>query len=497
MHLRRTGSRLAWSSWFAALCLLGCGVHTQAATISLELQRAVLHRGSHADTALLLRFTDALDLQPYAIGDRSLRDNRLLLALQARAARNRAAVQPLLLELGAEHIRDLWLINAVAVTVASHAVARLAQHPGVARLDLDSLVQGGRSQRLPLSRSAAGAPAPAGPQASPPAPAQSVATSLAQASVPVEWPVQALQVPALWALGLKGRGITVATLDTGVDLAHPDLRGQWRGGRNSWFDPHGEEATPYDALGHGTQALGVLLGAGGTGVAPEAQWIAARLYNGDGRASMSDIHLAFQWLLDPDGDPSTLDAPDVVNASWSLSGSATGTCVLEFAEDLAALRSAGIAVVFAAGNDGPRVGTSNSPGNNPGVLSVGAADSEQHIARATSRGPSACDAATFPRLLAPGVGIRTTDLSHGGLASYTTVSGSSLAAPHASGVLALLAGAFPRASVAELEAALLGSAQNAGAGEAVGAQPGHIRALAAYQALQEAQTNQQQGVAKP
>ena len=64
----------------------------------------------------------------------------------------------------------------------------------------------------------------------------------------------------VWELGYTGRGVVVATMDTGVDLAHPDLRRKWRGGSNSWFDPHDEEAMPYDALGHGTQAMGIVLG---------------------------------------------------------------------------------------------------------------------------------------------------------------------------------------------------------------------------------------------
>ncbi|RFO95089.1 hypothetical protein DIC66_20240 [Rhodoferax lacus] len=477
--------------WVLAFCFV---LPTHAAQISPELERALQRSGSHADTAVLLRFADALDLQPYATTDRSLRDNRLQLALQAQAVRNRAAVQPLLHSVGAERIRDLWLIHALALTVPANAVRQLAAHPAVARLDLDSFVQGGRSQRTPPSRASAGpsdAEGSARVQPQPPVAPPAV----------VEWNLEALQVPALWALGYLGQGITVATLDTGADLAHPDLRSQWRGGRNSWFDPHGEQATPYDAMGHGTQALGVLVGASGIGVAPQARWIAARLYNGQGRASMSDIHLAFQWLLDPDGDASTLDAPDVVNASWSLSGRSTGACVLEFADDIQALRSAGMAVVFAAGNDGPKPGTSNSPGNNPGVLSVGAVDSSGQLARATSRGPSACDAGAFPRLLAPGVGIRTADLSHGGLASYTTVSGSSLAAPHASGVLALLAGAFAHASVAELEAALEGRVQNAEAGTSPNAvepgEPVKLDALGAYRILREAQSRHKQGMSKP
>jgi bacillopeptidase F len=188
--------------------------------------------------------------------------------------------------------------------------------------------------------------------------------------------------------------------------------------------------------------------------------------------------------MDPDGDPGTIDAPDVVNASWALAGRAVGQCVAEFSDDIRALRSAGIAVVFAAGNDGPAPGTSNSPGNNPGALSVGAVDRSFAVARQASRGPSACDGAVFPKLVAPGVNVRTADVSHGGLPSYAIVSGSSLAAPHAAGVLALLAGAFPSASVDELEAALLQSARDVGAAGPDNATGyGLVDALGAFDAL--------------
>jgi bacillopeptidase F len=308
------------------------------------------------------------------------------------------------------------------------------------------------------------------------------------------WNIAAVHAPEVWALGHTGKGVVVASMDTGVDLAHLDLRRQWRGGTNSWFDPHGEEAAPYDALGHGTQAMGVIVGGSVVGVAPDARWIAVKLYNADGRARMSDLHLAFQWLLDPDGDPATLDAPDIVNASWTLAGRGAGACSMEFSDDIRALRSAGIAVVFAAGNDGPAPGTSTSPGNNPGAWSVGALDRDLAVPRQASRGPSSCDGAVFPRLVAPGVNVRTADVSHGGIASYAVVSGSSLAAPHVAGVLALLVGAFPGASVAELEDAMVHGARDlgdAGADNTYG--HGLADALAAFRVLEQARGPAAQG----
>ena len=232
--------------------------------------------------------------------------------------------------------------------------------------------------------------------------------------------------------------------------------------------------------------MGIVLGGRALGVAPDSRWIAVRLYNSAGHARMSDIHRAFQWLLDPDGDPATLDAPDIVNASWTLSGRGAGACVTEFSDDIRALRSSGIAVVFAAGNDGPAARTSNSPANNPGVLSVGTIDLDLTLARQSSRGPSGCDAAVFPKLVAPGVNVRTADVSHGGVPTYATVSGSSVAAPHVAGVLALLAGAYPAASVDELEAALVRGAQALGAaGPDTGYGYGVVHALAAFKALRE------------
>jgi bacillopeptidase F len=453
----------------------------QAAAIAPELERAMGLRGTHADTAVILRFADPLDLQSFAVGDRRARDNRLLVALKAQAAKHRAAIEPLLAAQEAVRITDLWIINGLAATVPALAVKRLAGHPAIARIELDAFVRGGRSQRMPQAR--ASTRSGLGAAAALPAAA---AAELAADPAPAEpgWNIAAIRAPELWALGERGEGVVVATMDTGVDLGHPQLRRKWRGGANSWFDPHGEETTPYDALGHGTQAMGVMVGGSGLGVAPGARWIAVKLYDGDGRARMSDIHLAFQWLMDPDGDPATIDAPDVVNASWALTGRAPGACSLEFSDDIRALRTAGIALVFAAGNDGPGAATSSSPGNNPGALSVGAVDRDFAIARQASRGPSACDGAVFPRLVAPGVNVRTADLSHGGSPSYTVVSGSSLAAPHAAGVLALLAGAFPWASVAELEAALLRGARDLGAeGEDNSYGHGLVDALAAFNAL--------------
>ena len=339
-------------------------------------------------------------------------------------------------------VKRLWVVNGFAITATPDVVAALTADPAVARISAD---------RAPI------VPAESGP---------------------TEWNVSALGAPSVWNLEDTGKGVVVATLDSGVDVDHPDLATRWRGGTNSWFDPYGQHpTTPTDLTGHGTGVMGVIVGgsAGGTaiGVAPEAKWIAARVFNDQGMSTVSATHQAFQWLLDPDHNPATADAPQVVNASWSF---ASPGCNLEFAPDIQALRSAGILPVFAAGNFGS---ADASPANNPGALAVGSTTSTDAIAADSSRGPSACGEAstTFPEITAPGVGIRTADL----LGQYSTESGTSLAAPHVAGALALMLSAHPGLAAVEQEAALEQTAIDLGTpGPDDTFGHGRLDALAAY-----------------
>ncbi|MES0328254.1 MAG: S8 family serine peptidase, partial [Gammaproteobacteria bacterium] len=244
-----------------------------------------------------------------------------------------------------------------------------------------------------------------------------------------------------------------------------NLAASWRDGANSWFDPNGEHSTPYDKAGHGTQTMSLMVGGdfGGTsiGVSPGAQWIAVKIFNDAGVASISAIHQGFQWLLDPDDNPATNDVPDVVNNSWGFP-ELVGQCYSEFESDINVLKSAGIAVVFSGGNQGSL--GSVSPGDNSESFAVGSVDSSSNIAAGSSRGPSACDASFFPEVVAPGVSVKTADLTFGGVFpdSYATVSGTSFAAPHVAGTMALLRQANPATSVADLEQALIVSAVDLG-----------------------------------
>jgi hypothetical protein len=234
--------------------------------------------------------------------------------------------------------------------------------------------------------------------------------------------------------------------------------------------------------------MGAMVGGdtGGTtvGVAPNSQWIAVKIFNDSGSSTATAIHLGFQWLLDPDGNPNTADAPNVVNNSWTY---ANPGCYLDFEPDLQSLRAAGILPVFAAGNGGPYGSTSYSPSNNPSAFAVGAINNVSQIYAYSSRGPTTCGGSSgpFPEIVAPGVNINTTDL----YGSYYSVSGTSLAAPHVAGGLALLLSAYPNLSVADQESALINSAVDLGVtgpDDIYGY--GRLNLIAAYQYLANAST---------
>ena len=276
--------------------------------------------------------------------------------------------------------------------------------------------------------------------------------------------VSAIKAPSVWNLGYYGQGVVVANMDTGVDISHPELSARWRGGSDSWYDPYNQHpTTPTDINGHGTWTMGVMVAGDGSGttlgVAPQSRWVAVKIFNDSGTATSTAIHLGFQWLLDPDGNPATPDAPQVVNNSWAYGSPG---CNLEFQNDLAALRLVGILPVFSAGNYGPNSSTSVSPANYPEAFAIGAVDNSGSLQTYSGRGPSACGepSSFYPELVAPGANITTTDLY--GL--YTQESGTSMAAPHVSGALALLISAFPGISTESQAAALMNTAVDLGSG---------------------------------
>lgn len=355
----------------------------------------------------------------------------MLLGLREQSRLSRLALMQIITS---DHLKsryDLWLINSLAATVPVELVDDIANANIVNSVRLDA--------RIEFNTVSSGTP-----------------------STP-EWNLAMVGANAMWEKGVLGDGVVIGSMDTGVDYLHQDLSYNWRGGNNSWFDPYGEHpAAPYDAFGHGTQTTSLMVGGDVTGVtigvAPGAKWIAAKIFNDVGSASLSAIHASYQWMLDPDNDPATDDAADVVNNSWNMETS-VNQCDHEFQPDIDALRAAGISVVYSAGNSGPYSYSSMSPANNTGSLAAGAVDQDMVIGDFSSRGPSACDGGIYPQLSAPGVSVLTADLTFGFLDKNTTyMTGTSYASAHVAGALALLQSAFPQTTVQDRELALIQTA---------------------------------------
>ena len=362
-------------------------------------------------------------------------------------------------------VTPLWIFNGMIVTAQPNVIRELANRPEVSRIEPEVTFHA--------------------PEISVPSAA---ARSAVESAAATSWNVAQVHAADMWSLGYEGQGVVVGIIDTGVDASHPALQSQYRGGTNSWYDPYGTYPSPTDAAGtssgHGTAVMSVILGNNAygmaLGVAPKARWIAARLYDDQGAASSYTAHLDFQWLLDPDGNPATPDAPQVVSNSWSFSNV---MCDLSLQLDLQRLRALGILPIFSAGNYGPNPTSGAAPATYPEAFAVGAVNSNGIAPSFSSRGPTDCGraaSATYPDVAAPGVLIRTAAPGGG----YTLESGTSFAAPHAAGVLALLLSANPGMSVDEQASVLRATADDLGpAGPDNTYGWGQINALAAFQLL--------------
>ncbi|MEZ4679832.1 MAG: S8 family serine peptidase [Caldilineaceae bacterium] len=357
-----------------------------------------------AQTSVIVQLKDRADLTKIRGRNRPARQRAVIKALQAMANLSQRPLISLLTARQAQgkvsHFQPFWIFNGFEVTATADVIQELASQPQVLKITPNTTID------APVAPASGTTPEPN---------------------------LTVVNAPAMWDLGWRGQGVVIASMDSGVDIGHPDLAAQWRGGANSWYDPYGQHpTTPTDLSGHGTWTMGVMVGrdAGGTtiGVAPDAQWIAVKLFNDQGAATVAAIHAGFQWLLDPDGDPNTADAPDVINNSWSFGNPG---CNLEFQLDVQAWQAAGIVPIFAAGNYGPGGSTSVSPANYPESFAVGATNNTTSLYAYSSRGPSACGEAStlYPELVAPGMNVKSSDL----YGFYTTATGTSLAAPHVAG----------------------------------------------------------------
>jgi subtilisin len=211
--------------------------------------------------------------------------------------------------------------------------------------------------------------------------------------------VAQVKAPAAWGNSM-GKGIRVGVVDTGIDFNHPDLKSNYVGGVS--FVPGAP--TPMDDNGHGTHCSGTIgaaiNGAGVVGVAPQASLYAAKVLDSNGSGQFSWVIAGIDWCIQ--------HRMHIVSMSL---GAAAGNS------------QGGMPVPPAASNVG-------FPGKYKNVIAVSAIDSSNVIAPFSSRGPEV-------DVCAPGVNVLST--LPGG--NYGTLSGTSMACPHVSGVAALTWGA--------------------------------------------------------
>jgi hypothetical protein len=256
--------------------------------------------------------------------------------------------------------------------------------------------------------------------------------------------------PEVEALGYLGTGVAVAVLDTGANYAHSDLGSCSAVGTPSstcrvvYAADFATQDNSLDANGHGTNVSAIV-----AAVAPDADIIALDVFDGSS-ASSSVILAAMDWVID------NQDAYNIASMNLSLgSGSYTSACTDSFTTTIDAARTAGVSVVVSSGNSAYDDAIS-SPACNAAAISVGAV----YDANVGAMGWSGCsdastaadqvtcfsNAADFLDILAPGALVT---------AGGYTMGGTSQAAPHVAGALAVLRGADPSSSIDDLEDRLL------------------------------------------
>jgi subtilisin len=297
---------------------------------------------------------------------------------------NEATKEDLINRAGGEKIKDLKIIRGKAVWLTPQAEKNLAKRAEVLRIDPDVEVYALENVKIKGVKS--------------------------QPAQVITWNIERVGATSSWAIS-TGDPVKVGVIDTGIDLNHPDLQANIKGGYNA-INPL---KSYNDDNGHGTHVAGIIAALnnsiGVVGVGPNIDLYAIKVLNASGSGYLSDVIEGLDWAVK--------NGMRVVNMSLG-----TDQDVQSFHDAITKAYNAGVTIVAAAGNSG---GAVTYPAAYPEVIAVSATDKSDAIASWSSRGPEV-------DLAAPGVSIYSTYKGQ----SYATLSGTSMAAPHVTGAAALI-----------------------------------------------------------
>lgn len=453
----------------SGLWLLG-GNTASAGDIDLGLQEVMQAGSPDQPVSVLVYLRDQIDFDALVSqfdairAPNEMRHQMVVTALQEQAHNTQAPLYDYLkrLEMSGQvsQFGSLWIVNGFHVDTKLGVVQQIANQPSVGTVYYNYAIEGIH----PLN------------------PGKAVPADPAQLSTP-ENGLTVVKAPDVWAIGIDGTGMLVSSLDTGVDGSHPALASRWAGldplysGHPGWafFDPVTHANFPFDSGIHGTHTMGTICGGSpgdSIGVAPGSHWINAAVID---RVSLTqtctDALLAWQWLIDPDGNPATFwDVPQVNSNSWGIATSHnippySTPCDSSFWSAVDACEAAGTVLLFAAGNEGstglrrPADRATNDYQN----CAVGAIDGHTAgypVASFSSTGPTNCTpgGGSFvkPNISAPGVSVRSSEPGN----TYGLLDGTSMATPHIAGVVALIRQACPSLTVNQVKQIIYSTAQD-------------------------------------
>ena len=269
-----------------------------------------------------------------------------------------------------------------------------------------------------------------------------------------------IRVPQIWQeFNTKGEGIIIGTLDTGIDYLHPALGGGFGPGYKviGGYDLVNNDPDPMDDSFHGTHVAGIIAADGDslTGVAPKAKLMAFKVLDSEGHGYASTIVAGIEMALDPNNDNDFSDMVDILNLSL---GNPAGD---PYDPQSIAVNNAvklGMVVCVSAGNsgNGDAFLTIGSPGTASDAITVGACDNTNIMADFSSKGPVKEIYTIKPDIIAPGSHIISSIPNN----QYKSLSGTSMAAPHISGVCALIKSLHPDWTPAKIKSAIMTTAKN-------------------------------------